>query len=161
LQIEFSRVIQKISDQTSREIRPAEIWAAFEAEYLNQRSPLACIQFSESSSTGAVTISATVNDSGAEHMIAGNGNGPIDAFVEAMNKEFGLDLRVVDYQEQAISKGASATAMAFIEIQFGESESVFGAGMNPNIVTASLDAILSAVNRALRLGRAALQPAKH
>ena len=73
-----------------------------------------------------------------------------------MNKEFGLDLRVVDYQEQAISKGASASAMAFIEIQFGESESVFGAGMNPNIVTASLDAILSAVNRALKLGLCSL-----
>jgi 2-isopropylmalate synthase len=160
LQIEFSRVIQKISDQTGREIRPAELWAAFEAEYLNQRSPLACIQYSESSSAGAVTISATVNDSSAEHGITGNGNGPIDAFVGAMNKEFGLDLRVVDYQEQAISKGASASAMAFIEMQFGESESVFGAGMNPNIVTASLDAILSAVNRALKLGRAALQPAK-
>jgi len=94
-------------------------------------------------------------------LIDGNGNGPIDAFVGAMNKEFGLDLRVVDYQEQAIGKGASATAMAFIEVQFGESESVFGAGMNPNIVTASLDAILCAVNRALRLGTAALQPVKH
>ncbi len=160
LQIEFSRVIQKISDRTGREIRPAELWVAFEEEYLNRRSPLSCIQYSESSSAGAVTISATVNDSGAEHAITGNGNGPIDAFVEAMNREFSLDLHVVDYQEQAIGKGASASAMAFIEIQFGESESLFGAGMNPNIVTASLDAILSAVNRALRLGRAALQPAK-
>jgi 2-isopropylmalate synthase len=161
LQIEFSRVIQKISDQTGREIRPAEIWAAFEAEYLNQQSPLACIEYSERSSAGTVTISATVKDSSAEHLIAGNGNGPIDAFVGAMNKEFGLDLRVVDYQEQAIGKGASASAMAFIEVQFGESESVFGAGMNPNIVTASLDAILCAVNRALRLGTAVLQPVKH
>ena len=161
LQIEFSRVIQKISDQTGREIRPAEIWAAYEAEYLNQRSPLACIEYSESTSAGTVTISATVQDSSAEHKIAGNGNGPIDAFVGAMNQEFGLDLRVVDYQEQAIGKGASATAMAFIEVQFGESESVFGAGMNPNIVTASLDAILCAVNRALRLGTVALQPVKH
>jgi 2-isopropylmalate synthase len=161
LQIEFSRVIQKISDQTGHEIRPAEIWTAYEAEYLNQRSPLACIQHSESSSAGTVTISATVKDRPAEHKIAGNGNGPIDAFVGAMNQEFGLDLHVVDYQEQAIGKGASASAMAFIEVQFGESESVFGAGMNPNIVTASLDAILCAVNRALRLRTAALQPVKH
>ena len=161
LQIEFSRVIQKISDQTGREIRPAEIWAAYEAEYLNQRSPLACIQHSESSRTGKITISATVNHSGAEHRVKAVGNGPIDAFVGALNKEFGLDLHVVDYQEQAISKGASASAMAFIEVQFGESESVFGAGMNPNIVTASLDAILCAVNRALRLGTAILQPVKH
>jgi 2-isopropylmalate synthase len=93
-----------------------------------------------------------------EHAITGNGNGPIDAFVEAINRRFGFDVRVVDYQEQSIGAGASATAMAYIEIQFGESEPVFGVGMNPNIVKASLDAIMSAVNRALRLGRVALQP---
>jgi len=160
LQIEFSRVIQKISDQTGREIRPAEIWSAFETEYLDQRSPLACMQYSESSSAGIVTVSATVKEGSIEHTISGNGNGPIDAFTEAMNKEFGLDLRVDDYQEQAVSAGASASAMAFIEVQFAESESVFGVGTNPNIVTASLDAILSAVNRALRQARVVLPPAK-
>jgi 2-isopropylmalate synthase len=160
LQIEFSRVIQKISDQTGREIRPAEIWSAFEAEYLEQRSPLTCVQYSESSSGGTVTISATVKEGSIEHAISGNGNGPIDAFTGAMNKEFGLDLHVVDYQEQAVSAGASATALAFIEIQFAESESVFGVGTNPNIVTASLDAILSAVNRAVGLGRVVLPAAK-
>jgi 2-isopropylmalate synthase len=105
-----------------------------------------------------VHISATVKEGSAEHMIAGNGNGPIDAFVGAMNVSFGLAIGVVDYQEQSISQGASGTAMAFIAIQFGESEPVFGAGINPNIVTASLDAILSAVNRALRLGRAVIRP---
>jgi 2-isopropylmalate synthase len=160
LQIEFSRVIQKISDETGREIRPAEIWAAFEREYLEQSSPLTCIQYSETSSAGKVSISATVKNGSVEHAIFGDGNGPIDAFTGAMNKEFGLDLRVVDYQEQSISEGASASAMAFIEIQFAESGSVFGVGTNPNIVTASLDAILSAVNRALRLGRVVLPPAK-
>ncbi len=160
LQIEFSRIIQKISDETGREIRPAEIWTAFETEYLGQHSPLTCMQYSENSRAGTVSISATVENGNVEHAIAGNGNGPIDAFTAAMDKEFGLDLRVVDYQEQAISEGASASAMAFIEIQFADSGSVFGVGTNPNIVTASLDAILSAVNRALRLGRVVLPPAK-
>jgi 2-isopropylmalate synthase len=157
LQIEFSRVIQQISDRTGREIRPAEIWSAFEAEYLNQREPFSCIQYSESSSAGVVHISATVKEGSVEYLIAGNGNGPIDAFVGAMNDRFGLAIGVVDYQEQSISQGASGTAMAFIEIQFGESEPVFGAGINPNIVTASLDAILCAINRAMRLGRVALR----
>jgi 2-isopropylmalate synthase len=160
LQIEFSRVIQQISDKTGREIRPAEIWDAFGAEYLNQRIPLSCNQYSESASAGIVHISATVKDGGAEHLIAENGNGPIDAFVGAMNRSFGLGIKIVDYQEQSISEGASGTAMAFIEIQFGSSEPVFGAGMNPNIVTASLDAILTAVNRAVRLGRVELASAK-
>jgi 2-isopropylmalate synthase len=161
LQVEFSRVIQKISDETGREVRPAEIWSAFEAEYLHQRTPFSCVRYSESSNAGTVEITATIRNGDAEELITGCGNGPIDAFVGAMNARFALAMGIVDYQEQSISKGASGTAMAFVEIQFGESESVFGAGMNPNIVTASLDAILSAVNRALRLGRTALQSAKH
>ena len=158
LQIEFSRVIQKISDETGREIRPAEIWNALQAEYLNQRSPFSCNQYSESAEAGVVLISATVRQGDEERSIRGSGNGPIDAFVGAINESFGLAIKVVDYQEQSISEGASATAMAFVEIQIGASESVFGVGTNPNIVTASLDAILSAVNRAVRLGKLALEP---
>jgi 2-isopropylmalate synthase len=158
LQVEFSRVIQKISDGTGREIRPAEIWGAFELEYLNQRSPLSCIQYSESSSAGTVKIFATVRQGNEEESITGSGNGPIDAFVGALNERFGLGLRIVDYQEQSISEGAAGTAIAFVEIQLGASETVFGAGMNPNIVTASLDAILCAINRAARLGSAVLAP---
>jgi 2-isopropylmalate synthase len=156
LQVEFSHVIQKISDQTGREIRPAEIWDAFEAEYINQHSPFSCVQYSEKTSAGKVSISATVKDGNLKHAIAGKGNGPIDAFVGAMNEKFGLALRIVNYQEQSISEGASGNAMAFIEIQFGKSESVFGIGMNSNVVKASLDAILSAINRALKQGKIAL-----
>jgi 2-isopropylmalate synthase len=147
MQIDFSRVIQKISDASGREIRPAEIWNAFEAEYIRRSSPYSCTLYSESSSAGTVTITATVKAGSEEHTIAGKGNGPIDAFVAAINQEFGLGLRVADYQEQSISEGASGTAMAFIEMQFGESAPVFGVGMNANIVTASLEAILCAMNR--------------
>ena len=151
LQIEFSRVIQQISDKTSREIRPAEIWDTFQSEYLKRQSPFSCIQYFENESADNASISATVKQGDAEHSISGNGNGPIDAFVDAMNREFGFAVKVLDYQEQSISEGASGTAMAYIEIQFGESKSVFGVGMNPNIVKASLEAILCAVNRALLL----------
>jgi 2-isopropylmalate synthase len=160
LQVEFSRVIQKITDETGREVRPAEILSAFDAEYLQQKTPFSCAQYSESSSDGSVTIAATVRNGSAEERISGSGNGPIDAFVEALNGRFGFAMGIVDYQEQSVSKGASAKAMAFVEMQFGESETVFGVGTNANIVTASRDAILSAVNRALRLGRIVLEPAK-
>jgi 2-isopropylmalate synthase len=159
LQIEFGRVIQKISDETGREIRPADIWNAFETEYLNQRSPLSCNRYSESASGGVVEITATVRLGDAEEVITGSGNGPIDAFVGAMNARFGLGIKVADYQEQAVSEGASATAMAFVEIQLGASGPVFGVGTNANIVTASLDAILSAVNRGVRQGKVALDVA--
>ena len=157
LQVEFSRVIQKISDETGREIRPAEIWDAFEAEYLNRRSPFSCIRYSEKSSAGKISISATIQEGSLKHLVAGKGNGPIDAFVGAMNEKFGLALRIINYQEQSMDEGASSTAMAFVEIQFGKSESVFGVGMNSNVVKASLDAILSAINRALGQGKVALQ----
>jgi 2-isopropylmalate synthase len=157
LQVEFSRVIQRISDGTGREVRPAEIWDAFRAEYVDQRSPLTCTEYAESSSGGAVHISATLIDGTSEHKIDGDGNGPIDAFVSALNASFGLAIRVADYQEQAISEGASGTAMAFVEIQIGVSEPIFGAGIHANIVTASLDAILCAMNRAVRLGKIELQ----
>jgi 2-isopropylmalate synthase len=150
LQIEFSRIIQQISDKTSREIRSAEIWDAFQAEYLNRQSPFSCIQYFENLSAETASISAKVREGEVEHAVDGNGNGPIDAFVDAMNREFGFAVKVVDYQEQSISEGASGTAMAYIEVQFGKSESVFGVGMNPNIVKASLEAILCAVNRAIR-----------
>ncbi len=156
LQIEFSRVIQKIGDQTSREVRSAEIWDAFQAEYLHRRSPFSCIQYAESESAETTHISATIKNADAEFPVVGKGNGPIDAFVDALNGNFGLAVKVLDYQEQAISEGASSTAMAFIEIRCGESESVYGVGTNPNIVKASLDAILCAVNRALLRGNAAL-----
>ena len=156
LQIEFSRVIQQISDKTSREIRPAEIWEAFQAEYLQQQSPFSCIQYFENLSAQAASISATVKKGEVEHAVSGNGNGPIDAFVDALNREFSLAVRIANYQEQSISEGASGTAMAYIEIQCGNSDSVFGVGMNPSIVKASLDAILCALNRAAKLERVAV-----
>jgi 2-isopropylmalate synthase len=157
LQVEFSRVIQKISDETSREIRPAEIWSTFQTEYLDRQSPFSCIRYSEVLSGETTNIAAAVKVDGVERTIAGSGNGPIDAFVDAMNREFGFAIKVIDYQEQSITVGASGTAMAYIGLQFGESELVFGVGMNPSIVKASLNAILCAVNRALPLGRVTLQ----
>lgn len=159
LQIEFSRVIQKISDETSREIRSAEIWNAFQAEYLGPQIPFSCIRCSEILSTETTNIAATVKVDQVEHAITGDGNGPIDAFVDAMNREFGFAIRVVDYHEQSITGGASGTAMAYIGLQFGESELVFGVGTHPSIVKASLNAILCAVNRAVAHGTVALSPA--
>jgi 2-isopropylmalate synthase len=156
LQIEFSRIIQQIGDKTSREVRPSDIWDAFQSEYLNQQSPFSCIQYLENESGETANISARVKQGDVEHSIGGNGNGPIDAFVDAINRAFGFAVKVVDYQEQSISEGASGTAMAYIEVQFGESEPVFGVGINPNIVRASLDAILCAINRGLRMGRVGL-----
>jgi 2-isopropylmalate synthase len=155
LQIEFSHVIQQIGDQTGREIRSADIWSAFQAEYLDRQSPFRCLRYAENLLDESTHISATVMADNVEHSIEGDGNGPIDAFIDAINCEFSLAAKVVDYQEQSISDGASGTAMAYIGVQFGGSETVFGVGTNASIVKASLKAILCAVNRALSLGKLA------
>jgi 2-isopropylmalate synthase len=150
MQIEFSRVIQQITDTTGREITSAEIWRAFQAEYIEQVSPLAILEHSEHSAGESGELRATVREGAAEHRIFGEGNGPIDAFVQAVNKHFDLGIRILDYDEHAIGSGAGATAVCFVELRAGDSDAVMGAGMHRNILTASLNAITSAVNRAVR-----------
>ena len=95
-------------------------------------------------------LRATVSDGAAEHAIFGEGNGPIDAFVHALNKHFDLAIRILDYDEHAVGSGADAAAVCFVELRAAESDAVMGAGMHRNILTASLNAITSALNRAIR-----------
>jgi 2-isopropylmalate synthase len=102
MQIEFSRVIQQITDATGREITSAEIWLAFKAEYIDQVSPLAILEHSEHSTGEKGQLRATMSDGVAEHAIFGEGNGPIDAFVLAINKHFDLAIRILDYEEHAV-----------------------------------------------------------
>ncbi len=150
LQIEFSRVIQQITDTTGREITSAEIWQAFRAEYIEQQVPLAIRDHSEHAAGESGELTATVTDGATQHCVFGEGNGPIDAFVQALNKEFELAIRILDYDEHAVGSGADAAAVCCVELRAGESDPVIGVGMHRNILTASLNAITSAVNRAVR-----------
>lgn len=97
-----------------------------------------------------------MSDGGAEHALFGEGNGPIDAFVHAINKNFDLAIRILDYEEHAVGSGAGAAAVCFVELRAGESAAVMGVGMHRNILTASLNAITSALNRAIRDRRVSL-----
>jgi 2-isopropylmalate synthase len=150
MQIEFSRVIQQITDATGREITSAEIWRAFKAEYIDQVSPLAILEHSEHSAGENGHLRATLRNGVAEHAIFGEGNGPIDAFVHALNKHFDLAIRILDYDEHAVGSGADAAAVCFVELRAADSDAVMGVGMHRNIMTASLNAITSALDRAIR-----------
>src|SRR5580698_1597577 len=150
LQIEFSRVVQGITDSTGQEITSAEIWLAFQAEYIQQQNPFVIRSHSEHSTGDSGELTATVNDGSTDRVISGDGNGPIDAFVHGLNQEFGLAMRVLDYEEHAVGSGADAAAISFVEIRAGASESVIGVGMHRNILTASLTAITNALNRGIR-----------
>ncbi|GAA2817443.1 2-isopropylmalate synthase [Saccharopolyspora taberi] len=148
MQIEFSKLVQQRTDSGGGEVTPDEMWAVFSDEYLDARSPLGLVRQSFRGESGNETITATVVVDGEEQEITGSGNGPIAAFVDALST-VGHDVRVMDYSEHALTAGDDARAAAYLECAVGD-EIFWGVGINTSTVTASLHAIVSAVNRAGR-----------
>jgi 2-isopropylmalate synthase len=147
LQIEFSQVIQAKTDSEGGEVSPEEMWAVFAAEYLERGAPLRLNAVHTSSAAGEqdlLHVGLYVDDERTE--LDGRGNGPIAAFVDALGS-VGQDVRVLDYHEHALSAGGDARAAAYLECAVGD-RVLWGVGIDPNIVTASLKAVVSAVNRA-------------
>ncbi|GLZ32464.1 2-isopropylmalate synthase [Lentzea sp. NBRC 105346] len=149
LQIEFSRVIQEVTDTQGGEIGPKDMWDAFSVEYLDGRVPLHLVRHRASSDgSGHEEITAVIRVDGDEHEITGSGNGPIAAFVDAL-ASVGYDVRVLDYAEHALSAGDDARAAAYLECAVGD-RVLWGVGIDSSTVAASLRAVVSAVNRANR-----------
>ncbi|MBM7797778.1 2-isopropylmalate synthase [Microlunatus panaciterrae] len=152
LQIEFSRVVQAQTDSDGGEMSPAALWTIFNAEYLSSDSPLKLGDVNSTSASGQHDmVTAQVVDRGHAREITGEGNGPVSAFVDAIYG-LGYQVRVLDYNEHALSSGGDATAAAYVECEVGSGEDaqvIWGVGMDANIVNASLKAVVSAVNRAL------------
>jgi len=150
LQVEFSQVIQEITDDTGKELSAADIYDAFKQQYLDLSEPYELIEYRtvpDSHASEVRRMTATVRVDGESREVSGRGNGPIDAFVDAIESLAGVRLQVVDYSEHSAGKGADATAVAYVEVDSPERGPVFGAGMHSNIVTASLRALLCAANR--------------
>ena len=147
LQIEFSKVIQRHTDATGGEVDPTTMWNAFSAEYLELKTPLELVrQHVTDNGDGEYDIAATVRVEGDEHEITGRGNGPIAAFFDALST-VGFDLRLLDYSEHTLSPGDDARAASYIECAIAD-RVFWGIGVDASIVTASLRAVVSAVNRA-------------
>nr|WP_207782597.1 2-isopropylmalate synthase [Phytoactinopolyspora limicola] len=151
LQIEFSGVVQTITDGEGGEVEPERMGAVFRAEYLDRTTPLALNSVHTSSAAGERDeLEVGVYVDGQHRTLTGTGDGPIDAFVNALGT-IGYEVRVLDYAEHALTSGADARAAAYLECSVG-GEVCWGVGIDPNIVTASLKAIVSAVNRAVTGG---------
>ncbi|WP_370945251.1 2-isopropylmalate synthase [Amycolatopsis sp. cg5] len=149
LQIEFSKVIQRHTDALGGEVDPTTMWNAFHAEYLEPRTPLELVrQHVRDNGDGEYDITATVRVEGDEHEITGTGNGPIAAFFDALST-VGFDLRLLDYSEHTLSPGDDSRAASYIECAI-QDRVFWGVGVDPSIVTASLRAVVSAVNRSHR-----------
>ncbi|TVT47670.1 2-isopropylmalate synthase, partial [Amycolatopsis rhizosphaerae] len=147
LQIEFSKVIQRHTDTQGGEVAPATMWNAFSAEYLEPNSPLELVR-QHVTANGDYKLTATVRLDGDEQEITGSGNGPIAAFFDALST-VGFDLRLMDYSEHTLTPGDDSRAASYIECAVGD-KVYWGVGIDPSIVTASLRAVVSAVNRSHR-----------
>jgi len=155
LQIEFSQVIQAITDASGKELSSIAIKAAFDREYLESALPLSYIEHRITHEAGhgeIENVSARLKFNGRKITVAGKGNGPVDAFVRALCEGCGIDVHVMNYHEHAVGSGEDATAVAYVQICIGRDQTLYGAGMHGNIVTATLRAVLSAVNRAALKG---------
>jgi 2-isopropylmalate synthase len=150
LQIEFSKTIQHIAEDTGTEISPAAMWDAFQGVYLDQVDGGRGIELR--------SVEVTTNDDGAKvaaqlvvdgeaRTVHGEGGGPISAFMAAVNSELGLDLEVVDYSEHAVSAGTDATAAAYVEAKAPSGQLYWGVGLHESILTSGFRAVISAVNR--------------
>jgi 2-isopropylmalate synthase len=150
LQIEFSQVVQGVMDASGKELSAQDLWALFEDEYgLGQAAVAHQVLESGAGADGQlVVLEAEVRIGDAPSIaVRGAGNGPIDAFVEGLGQRTGQSIRVLDYHEHAIASGADARAVAYLELRVGD-RTLFGVGMDGNIVSASLKAIVSGLQRA-------------
>jgi 2-isopropylmalate synthase len=147
LQIEFSQVVQALMDDQGREMTAADLWAIFRREYgldalrIDQ-------QRLDQTDDGRIALRVTAHDGAASVTLHGQGAGPVDAFVCALSQATGVAIAVLDYHEHSIGAGAQARAAAYLELRIGGTRTLFGVGIDTNIATASMTAVLSGLRRA-------------
>jgi len=148
LQVEFSTAVQKITDDSGQEITAADIWTLFNDEYIRVAEPFEYRKHHLSETDGRVAIALSVKMGPVERILHGAGNGPLDALVSAINQILSKPVQIHHYEERATGQGADATAIAFAELASEVAPgSVFGVGMDANLVTASIRAVISGINR--------------
>ncbi|WEK43089.1 MAG: 2-isopropylmalate synthase [Candidatus Sphingomonas colombiensis] len=149
MQADFSRVVQALADETSRELNAADIWGAFERTYLPEAKDRFVLRdYEETGAVGDRRFVGRVAIDGEERSLSGRGNGLISGVIAALAESTGPDLEVVDYSEHAIGHGADAQAATYLECRTADGRIIWGVGIDSDIATASVRAVLSAANRA-------------
>lgn len=149
LQVEFSKIAQEQMDADGKELTASALWALFGKTYLLTGAPLQLVShkiFPAGQDSRTLVAELSQLD-GTPINIEGIGNGPIDAFVDALQKTFGVAFSVLDYHEHAVGRGADATAACYVKLEDGRGNVLHGVGMDPNIVTASLKAVINGMQR--------------
>jgi 2-isopropylmalate synthase len=145
LQVDFSSAVQRFTDDSGQEVTSAQIWELFQQEYVQNTAPIHYVGHSLSEREGREHIKLTVDINGTRRVLTGEGNGPLDALMHAI----GAPVRIQHYEERALTQGADARAVAVAEMAGADvTGSAFGVGIDANLVTASIRAVISGVNRA-------------
>jgi 2-isopropylmalate synthase len=150
LQIEFSKTIQLVTEESGTEISPAEMWDQFTDEYLSEDAPVRLLSHEVVTSDDGATLTAQLLVDGEHRTVMGQGSGPLDAFVHGLEHDLGITIGIVDYHEHAVGTGSDATAVAYVETQAPDGSVRWGVGLHPSILAASLRAVVGAVNRQRR-----------
>jgi 2-isopropylmalate synthase len=153
LQIEFSKTIQSITEDTGTEISPSAMWQAFEAAYFPANAPVQFLSHEAITGEGGAKVTVQLLVDGQTHRVTGEGNGPIAAFVNGLKKDLDIEIDVHDYAEHAASAGSNALAVAYVEIRSATGTIRWGVGSDESILAASLRAVISAVNRLRTAGQ--------
>ncbi len=148
LQISLSQRIQKLADDTGKEISSSQIWDIFEKKYLQPVNNYSYLKHSSSSKDDLHKLELTMNMNNEETTIQGSGNGPIDSFVNGLSEKIGVEIKVADYHQTAISSGSDAKAAAYIELE-KDGKTFWGVGIHPNTTRASFDAIIVGLSKLL------------
>ncbi|MEV5031298.1 2-isopropylmalate synthase [Sphingobium sp. LMC3-1-1.1] len=147
MQADFSKVVQSLADESSRELNAGDIWAAFEDHYrLSGEQPYRLIDYNETGHAGDRIFTGKIAHKGGERSISGRGNGLISSVLAALRDELGVDLEVADYSEHAIGAGTDVAAAAYVECRTPDGRTIFGIGTDTDVATASVQAVLSAAN---------------
>jgi 2-isopropylmalate synthase len=149
LQIEFSSVVQKVSDTTGREVKAGDIVKIFNDEYLAVNAPIAyqSSKFTEQDDTHQVDIVIHAQHQNQTVQISGSGNGPIDAAAHAISQFIDSEVSVIDYSEHSVGEGSDVVAVTYVEIKVKNGKSVYGVGQDRNIITSAVKALINGVNR--------------
>lgn len=152
LQIEFMQVVQRVMDVAGTELSAADLYALFEREYGLATVQTLSSRVLEAQANASVRLRGQLRWGGALVDVDGQGNGPIDAFIQALQAATGQRIRVIDYHQHAIGAGADAKAVAYLELRVNETQTLFGVGMDADVISAALKAIVSGLERATAQG---------
>jgi len=147
MQVEFSKTVQKVTEETGTEISPAQIWEVFSTTYLPENATLQLLASEVVADQNNTRITAQLLVGGEHVTVTGEGNGPIDAFMAGLRQELDVTFKIKDYTEHALTAGSGASAVAYVEAEGADGVTWWGVGMSSSILDASLAAVISAANR--------------